>query len=105
MHAVTVREYARITTGPMAVANGLDQAAVSDAAFDWLCKESERLRKAGAGLVQLEGRRWLRLDNYVGVLQAPDGTRIEILPKTFDEGDDATQARRLLQKMLKLLPI
>ena len=101
MHAVTVREYARITTGPMAVANGLDQAAVSDAAFDWLCKESERLRKAGAGLVQLEGRRWLRLDNYVGVLQAPDGTRIEILPKTFDEGDDATQARRLLQKMLQ----
>lgn len=101
MHAVTVREYARITTGPMAVANGLDQATVSDVAFDWLCKESERLRKAGAGLVQLEGRRWLRLDNYVGVLQAPDGTRIEILPKTFDEGDDATQARRLLQKMLQ----
>lgn len=101
MHAVTVREYARITTGPMAVANGLDQATVSDVAFDWLCKESERLRKAGAGLVQLEGRRWLRLDNYVGVLEAPDGTRIEILPKTFDEGDDATQARRLLQKMLR----
>ena len=101
MHTVTVREYARITTGPMAVANGLDQATVSEAAFDWLCKESERLRKAGAGLVQLEGRRWLRLDNYVGVIEAPDGTRIEILPKTFDEGDDATQARRLLQKMLR----
>ncbi|MBB6600309.1 McrC family protein [Luteimonas sp. MC1825] len=101
MHTVTVREYARITTGPMAVANGLDQATVSDVAFDWLCKESERLRKAGAGLVQLEGRRWLRLDNYVGVIEAPDGTRIEILPKTFDEGDDATQARRLLQKMLQ----
>ena len=99
MHAVTVREYARITTGPMAVANRLDQAAVSDVAFDWLCKESERLRKAGAGLVQLEGRRWLRLDNYVGVLEAPDGTRIEILPKTFDDGDDATQARRLSSQM------
>ena len=101
MHTVTVREYARITSGPMAGANGLDQATVSDVAFDWLCKESERLRKAGAGLVQLEGRRWLRLDNYVGVIEAPDGTRIEILPKTFDEGDDATQARRLLQKMLQ----
>lgn len=101
MHAVTVREYARITTGPMTATTGLDQATVSEAAFDWLCKESERLRKAGAGLVQLEGRRWLRLDNYVGVLEAPDGTRIEVLPKTFDEGDDATQARRLLQKMLQ----
>jgi len=101
MHAVTVREYARITAGPIAVAKGLDQATVSDVAFDWLCKESERLRKGGAGLVQLEGRRWLRLDNYVGVIEAPDGTRIEILPKTFDEGDDVTQARRLLQKMLQ----
>ena len=101
MHAVTVREHARITTGPLAIANGLDQATVSDVAFDWLCKESERLRKGGAGLVQLEGRRWLRLDNYVGVIQAPDGTRIEILPKTFDEGDDAAEARRLLQRMLR----
>lgn len=101
MHSVTVREYARITTGPMTGANGPDQATVSEAAFDWLCRESERLRKAGAGLVQLEGRRWLRLDNYVGVLEAPDGTRIEILPKTFDEGDDATQARRVLQRMLQ----
>lgn len=101
MHAVTVREYARITTGPMTGTNGLDQATVSEPAFDWLCKESERLRKAGAGLVQLEGRRWLRLDNYVGVLEAPDGTRIEILPKTFDEEDDASQARSLLQRMLQ----
>lgn len=101
MQAVTVREYARVTTGPMTGTNGLDQATVSETAFDWLCKESERLRKAGAGLVQLEGRRWLRLDNYVGVLEAPDGTRIEILPKTFDESDDAPQARCLLQRMLQ----
>jgi 5-methylcytosine-specific restriction enzyme subunit McrC len=101
MHTITVREYARITAVPMAGTNGLDQATVSEAAFDWLCKESERLRKTGAGLIQLEGRRWLRLDNYVGVIEAPDGTRIEILPKTFDDGDDGCKARRLLQKMLQ----
>ena len=85
----------------MDVEDELDRASVSDVAFDWLCSESERLRKAGAGLVQLEGRRWLRLDNYVGVIEAPDGTRIEILPKTFDEGNGVTEARRLLQKMLQ----
>lgn len=100
MRTVTVREYARITTGPMSGANGPEQATVSEAAFDWLCKESERLLKSGAGLVQLEGRRWLRLDNYVGVIQVPDGTRIEILPKTYDAGDDPIEARRLLQKMI-----
>ena len=101
MHTITVREHARITTGPNTEVSGLDQATVSNDAFEWLCKESERLRKTGAGLVQLEGRRWLRMDNYVGVIEAPDGTRIEILPKTFNEGDDATQARCVLQRMLK----
>lgn len=100
-HTVTVREHARITCGPTPIAQGLDQAQVSETAFSWLCKESERLRNAGAGLVQLEGQRWLRLDNYVGVIEAPDGTRIEILPKTFNEGDDASQARRLLHRMLQ----
>jgi 5-methylcytosine-specific restriction enzyme subunit McrC len=80
----------------------LDEAVVSETAFDWLCAESERLRSAGAALIQAEGRRWLRLDNYVGVIETPCGTRIEILPKHVDElsphaGEDA---RRLLERML-----
>lgn len=95
---VTVREYARLTTDT--VDETLDQATVSPSAFEWLCVESGRLRKSGASLVQLDNRRWLRLDNYVGVIETPCGTRIEILPKTFDEGDDAETARRLLCKML-----
>lgn len=95
---VTVREYARLTTDE--VAPSLDQATVSAAAFDWLCRESARLRKGGASLVQLDGRRWLRLDNYVGVIEAPCGTRIEILPKHLDCEDDAAAARRLLYRML-----
>jgi len=91
------------TTFPMIVAEELDadwskvqvlQAALDTEKYDRqvtggsgaIPHSWERLRKAGAGLVQLEGRRWLRLDNYVGVIEAPDGTRIEILPKTFDEG-------------------
>ncbi|MGO4777929.1 hypothetical protein AB4084_20875, partial [Lysobacter sp. 2RAB21] len=97
---VTVREYARLTTG--AAAGSLDEAAVPVAVFDWLCAESERLRASGAALVQLEGRRWLRLDNYVGVIEAPCGTRIEILPKHVDgqDGQAVAAARNLLCKML-----
>ncbi|UJB19969.1 MULTISPECIES: McrC family protein [Lysobacter] len=97
---VTVREYARLTTG--AAAGSLDEAAVPVAVFDWLCAESERLRASGAALVQLEGRRWLRLDNYVGVIEAPCGTRIEILPKHVDGQDEqaVAAARNLLCKML-----
>lgn len=95
---VTVREYARLTTG--VVASSLDQATVSATAFDWLCKESARLRKSGASLVQVDDRRWLRLDNYVGVIETPCGTRIEILPKHVDGVEEVAAARRLLCKML-----
>lgn len=95
----TVREYARLTTSPTP-GGSLDVATVSPAAFEWLCQENARLKPGGATLVQLEDRRNLRLDNYVGVLQAPDGTRIEILPKAFAQADDATRARWLLRKML-----
>lgn len=96
---VVVREYARLSTSPVEHAT-LDAACVAESAFDWLCRESARLQKSGAPLVQVEDRRWLRLDNYVGVIETPCGTRIEILPKTVDSGDDAPAARRLLRRML-----
>jgi 5-methylcytosine-specific restriction enzyme subunit McrC len=71
--------------------------------FDWLVAESDRLRAGkGARLVQLDGRTDLCLDNYVGVIETPFGTRIEVLPKVtpdFDESTTAT-ARDLLQTML-----
>lgn len=98
MHHVVVREYARLTTGE--VDASLDQAAVSESAFDWLCRESGRLRSSGAALVQVENRRWLRLDNYVGVIETPCGTQIEILPKHLDGEGDVVLARLLLRKML-----
>jgi 5-methylcytosine-specific restriction enzyme subunit McrC len=96
---VVVREYARLTTSPVE-GTSLDAACVPESAFDWLCQESARLQRSGAPLVQVENRRWLRLDNYVGVIETPCGTRIEILPKTADNSDDAPAARLLLRKML-----
>jgi 5-methylcytosine-specific restriction enzyme subunit McrC len=97
--AIAVREHARVTTLALHV-NTLDAACVPESAFDWLCRESTRLQKSGAALVQVENRRWLRLDNYVGVIETPCGTRIEILPKTVADGDDRDSARTLLRKML-----
>jgi len=98
MQRVTVREYARLTTGQ--VEASLDQATVTESAFDWLCRESSRLRKSGAPLVQVDDRRWLRLDNYVGVIETPCGTQVEILPKHLEGFEEATDARRLLRTML-----
>ncbi|HEY8586998.1 MAG TPA: McrC family protein [Rhodanobacter sp.] len=100
MTLVTVREHARLTTGPVA-AGSLDEASIPASAFDWLCREAQRYRAGGAALVQLEDRRWLRLDNYVGVLESPCGTRIEILPKHVRGETDVATARRVLVRMLR----
>jgi len=97
---VTVREHARLTTGPVP-AGSLDRACIPVSAFDWLCREGQRHRAGGAPLVQVEDRRWLRLDNYVGVLESPCGTRIEILPKHARGESEVAAARRVLVRMLR----
>lgn len=94
----SVREYARLSTEP--VAPSLDCAQVSESAFNYLCSLNESFSKTGARLVQVEGRRWLRLDNYVGVLHTPCGTTLEILPKHHHEGASVQDCRVLLRKML-----
>lgn len=100
MTLVTVREHARLTTGPVE-AGSLDAASIPVSAFDWLCREAQRHRAGGAALVQVEDRRWLRLDNYVGVLESPCGTRIEILPKHVRGESDVATARKVLVQMLR----
>lgn len=100
MTLITVREHARLTTG-LVTAGSMDEASIPSSAFDWLCREAQRFRTRGAALVQLEDRRWLRLDNYVGVLESPCGTRIEILPKHVRGQGDVTAARKVLVQMLQ----
>lgn len=101
MKTVVVREYARLTTDT--VENNLDQAHVSVSAFEWLCNLSSGFSKSGATLLQVENRRWLKLDNFVGVLETPCGTVIEILPKHTESRDAKSQeeSRLLLIKMLE----
>jgi 5-methylcytosine-specific restriction enzyme subunit McrC len=95
---ITVREYARLTTTN--ITSTLDEAQVSPSAFQWVCQCGEKLSATGAGLVKFESPQCLRLEHYVGVIETPCGTRIEILPKYFDVGDDINRARHLLIRML-----
>ncbi|WP_312737935.1 McrC family protein [Stenotrophomonas sp.] len=97
---ITVREHARLTTANVPASEMLAQ--VSQIAFDWLLAESSRLQGTGRGaqLVEREGRRELRLDSYVGVIECPCGTRIEILPKAMEQGENIEAGRELLQRML-----
>ena len=99
---VTVREYARLTTATIET-QSLDRATISPSAFNYLCKLSVECRKTGANLVQQEGRTSLRLDSYVGVIETPCGTILEILPKYVDEASDAAASRQLLCRMLQAI--
>lgn len=96
---VIVREYARLTYATVHTPT-MDEQQISISAFDWLCAESARLRGNGANLVQIDGMRWLRLDNYVGVIETPCNTRIEVLPKTIEGEWSIEGARKLLRRML-----
>jgi 5-methylcytosine-specific restriction enzyme subunit McrC len=98
---VSVREHAWLCTEP--VAASLDRAQVSESAFDYLCRLSERFSRGGARLLQVEGRRRLKLDNFVGVIQTPCGTVLEIVPKHHAEGGSLAEARALLRKLLLAL--
>jgi 5-methylcytosine-specific restriction enzyme subunit McrC len=98
-HEVTIREHARLTTQALAVET-LDRARISNSAFEWLCALNATYGEGGASLLQLEDRVWLRLDGYVGVIETPCGTRIEILPKHLDHADDVDASRRLLRRMI-----
>ncbi len=101
MSVLSVREHARIgISAGAAYQHDMDTAWVSSAAFSWLCDEFERLCTGGARLQQRGGQRWLQLDSYVGVLECPDGTVVEILPKHLASPSSAVAARRLLKAML-----
>lgn len=97
--AICVREYARLCTTPCA--ESLDEAQVSRNAFDYLVKLNASFSRNGASLTVLEDARHLRLDNYVGVIETPCGTRIEILPKHSDGQDAVGRSRQLLKRMIE----
>ncbi|MBF0184190.1 MAG: McrC family protein [Magnetococcales bacterium] len=96
---VVVREYAKLTT--CQVEPSLDCATVSKSAFDWLCRLASQFRASGAELLQVENTQWLRLDNFVGILETPCGTTLEILPKHHDADSSKEVSRELLARMIQ----
>jgi 5-methylcytosine-specific restriction enzyme subunit McrC len=104
----TVREYAFISIAYEGCPkSSLDHAYITESAFEHLCELAASFSKHGVKVFELEGRRKLKLDQYVGVIETPCGTRIEILPKHVElNGVDDIKViqdeRELLQKMLSV---
>jgi 5-methylcytosine-specific restriction enzyme subunit McrC len=95
---ISIREHGRLTIAPVNAT--LDLAQVGEADFDWLVAVSAKLSRYGARLVEVDGRRTLSVDNYVGVLELPSGAQLEIVPKTTAIGDDLGKLRALVLKMI-----
>jgi len=103
MDELCLREFGLLVQGAVSTAS-TDLCGVASAeAWDFF----ERLAYSDAkedrfiDLAHFEGRKALRVKNFVGVISAPDGTQIEILPKITDDLQDLGSTRALLWKMLE----
>ena len=106
---ITVREYAYISVAYAGCPeSSIDHAYISAPAFDHLCELSASFSKHGTKIFELAGRRKLKLDQYVGIIETKCGTRIEILPKHIDKAVGESiesvveKERELLKKMLRV---
>ena len=112
MTYIAVREHARLTT-EHSTKNTLDKAGISQEVFDFLLgmhgseppeKSNDFLNGLNRGVpFQIENRTTLQLGSYVGFIQTPYDTQIEILPKVIesDTETDIREGRKLLRKMLE----
>ena len=77
---------------------------VSKSCFDWLVKLSEDEKKS-FGAIKTKKQNLLKVANYVGVLQSPCGTTIEILPKTTSDTIEEHEKIKLREKLIELISI
>ncbi len=75
------------------------------ACYQWLKNIALEHQDSGGNeflkLLSRNGKECLQVKNYVGVLQTPDGTCIEVLPKISDGKEDRNDSIKLLLKMLQ----
>lgn len=108
MSGITIFEFDALIAAASDIAGGEGLHAVPDTVYGWL--EDQCLRAAEQGeaawlrLAQRRGRRVVQVTSFVGVIRAPDGFQIEVLPKVGKAiGGGADEARQLLIEMLRCL--
>lgn len=105
MNGITIYEFDALTAAQRDAAGAEGLHRIPSKVYGWL--EEQCLRCAEAGetawlrLTQRHGRRVVQVTSYVGVIRAPDGFQIEVLPKVGKAiGGGADKARGLLIDML-----
>jgi len=105
VNGITIYEFDALVAARSEVAHDEDLHRIPDAVYHWL--EDRCLRAAADGetawlrLTQRRGRRVVQVCGFVGVIRAPNGFQIEVLPKVGRAiGGGAKEARQLLIEML-----
>ncbi len=97
---ITVREFGLLLNG--GDKSSIDCHSISTKAFEWLLVNGQSNNQNSVDLIRVKklgGSIALQVINYVGVLETPCGTRIEILPK-ITEKEDTEASTQVLLKML-----
>ena len=108
MAGITIYEFDALVTAGLDTSDVSGVHSVPSHIFAWL--ELQALGSAEQGkpswikLSQRRGRRALVVTSFVGVIRAPDGYQIEVLPKVAKAiGGGDVEARQLLIEMLRCL--
>ncbi len=103
---ITAYEFDRLLQGTPGGGDEAGIASVPRPMFEWLERQCflEGRTTPWIRPARWRGQRALQLTSHVGVIQSPDGTRLEILPKAARGMGGAAEARRLLVAMLRCLP-
>lgn len=105
MNSITIYEFDALMASGAHVSSAEGLHRVPDKVYGWL--EEQCLQAAANGeaawlrLTQRHGTRVVQVASFVGVIRAPDGFQIEVLPKIGKAvGGGAKEARQLLIEML-----
>ena len=96
---ITLVEHGCLTTA--VCAQTLDERTIGQADFDWLAHATVLGASGDARLFRRDGSHRLKASNYVGVVETPGGTVVEILPKHHDDTMTVAETRRLLVGMIE----
>lgn len=108
MSGITIYEFDALVSSVPGFSETEGLRCVPPTVFNWL--ELQCLRTAEQGeaawlrLTQRRGRRSVQVTSFVGVIRAPEGYQIEVLPKVGKAiGGGDTEARQLLIEMLRCM--
>lgn len=108
MNGVTIYEYGALVPYGTVCGEGDDVRIVPARVFAWLEEQclatAEQGESAWLRMTQRRGRRAVQVMSFVGVIRAPNGFQIEVLPKVGAAiGGGEAEARQVLIEMLRCL--